>query len=193
MRSKLLVVSLICGFAYTPAFAAELVTNGGFETGDLTAFTDSSDPLVAFVSTAAAHSGNYGYLNGNIGQDGTLSQRVQTQLGMTYNYSFYLESDGSTPNDITVKLGNTVLLAQTNTGAFGFKNFGGTVIADGNNDALSFAFRNDNGFFGLDDISLTTTGGPTPGIPEPASWALLAAGFGLTGVAARRRMRVVSC
>ena len=28
---------------------------------------------------------------------------------------------------------------------------------------------------------------PTPGVPEPASWALLISGFGLTGTALRRR------
>lgn len=193
MRNKLLVACFVGSLALDSALAVELVTNGGFETGDLTGFSDSSEPEFAFVSTTAAHTGNYGYLNGNVGQDGTLTQRVATQLGMTYRYSFYLESDGATPNDVIVKLGNTVLLTQTNTGAFAYRNFSGTIIADGNNDALTFAFRNDNGFFGLDDVSLTSNAGPLPGVPEPASWALLATGFGLTGVAARRRVRVVSC
>lgn len=32
----------------------------------------------------------------------------------------------------------------------------------------------------------------TPGMPEPATWALLIAGFGLAGAAARRRTRAVS-
>ena len=30
----------------------------------------------------------------------------------------------------------------------------------------------------------------TPGVPEPASWALMIAGFGLTGAAMRRRVKV---
>jgi hypothetical protein len=36
---------------------------------------------------------------------------------------------------------------------------------------------------GLDDVSLSVTGGA----PEPAAWALMIAGFGLTGAALRRR------
>jgi hypothetical protein len=36
---------------------------------------------------------------------------------------------------------------------------------------------------GLDNISITT------GVPEPASWAMLIAGFGLVGAVARRRQR----
>jgi hypothetical protein len=190
MRSVILAVMLA---AAVPAAATELVTNGGFETGDLTAFSDNSDTATSFVSSTAAHSGRFGYLNGNGGQDGVLAQTVATHLGATYTYSFWLESDGSTPNDFTVKLGNTVLLTQTNAVSFGYTNFSGTVVADANNDVLSFAFRNDNGAFGLDDISLTSVGGPGPGVHEPATGALFAAGFGLTGLATRRRSSIVRC
>lgn len=192
MKSRLFVALLTANVAIGPALAAELVANGGFETGDLTGFTDTSDPVTAFVSSTAAHTGNFGYLNSMVGRDGVLAQTVATQLGTTYTYSFFLENDGSTPNDVTVKLGSTVLLAQADAGASTYTNFSGTVVADANNDVFSFAFRNDNGAFGLDDISLMSNTGPAPGVPEPASWALLVTGFGLTGLATRRRARV-SC
>jgi hypothetical protein len=38
---------------------------------------------------------------------------------------------------------------------------------------------------GLDDISLTV-------IPEPTTWALMVAGFGMVGFAMRRRNRAVA-
>lgn len=37
-----------------------------------------------------------------------------------------------------------------------------------------------------------TTGEGTPGVPEPASWALMIAGFGLVGAAARRRAAITA-
>lgn len=52
----------------------------------------------------------------------------------------------------------------------------------------------DNEALGLDNILVNAAGNgppvilpPTGGVPEPASWALLITGFGLTGVAMRRR------
>jgi PEP-CTERM motif len=39
----------------------------------------------------------------------------------------------------------------------------------------------------VDDVVLTQVGGSAPGVPEPASWAMLIAGFGLTGAALRRQ------
>jgi PEP-CTERM motif len=45
-------------------------------------------------------------------------------------------------------------------------------------------------YFGIDGISFNVAPAPPPpvgGVPEPASWALLIAGFGLTGAAVRRR------
>jgi large repetitive protein len=47
--------------------------------------------------------------------------------------------------------------------------------------------------FGLDDISLTRRQEQhqtlQPGVPEPASWAMMVGGFGLIGAAMRRRQR----
>jgi hypothetical protein len=36
------------------------------------------------------------------------------------------------------------------------------------------------------------TGGAGPGVPEPASWALMIGGFGLAGAALRRRRSLVA-
>ena len=52
--------------------------------------------------------------------------------------------------------------------------------------------------FGLDGISFNVAPPPPPppppvgGVPEPATWAMLIAGFGLTGAASRRRRSIVA-
>ena len=50
------------------------------------------------------------------------------------------------------------------------------------------------GYAAFDNIVITADdiGGGVPGVPEPASWAMLIAGFGLTGAAMRRRRAVNS-
>jgi hypothetical protein len=44
----------------------------------------------------------------------------------------------------------------------------------------------------IDDVVLTQVGGAVGGVPEPASWAMLIAGFGLTGAAMRRKRAILA-
>ena len=53
-------------------------------------------------------------------------------------------------------------------------NFGGAGFQGGDDES-----------WGLDNFSLRAV--PPGGVPEPASWALMIAGFGLAGAALRRR------
>ncbi len=69
-----------------------------------------------------------------------------------------------------------------------FRRFGFSFTA-GNAGALSLEFRSaggDNIGAILDDVSISVTS-PTGAVPEPATWAMLIAGFGLVGFTARRR------
>jgi PEP-CTERM motif len=58
----------------------------------------------------------------------------------------------------------------------------------GNPFYIQIADNNDATYY--DNITLFAA--PTGGVPEPASWALMLGGFGLTGAAMRRRQRTVS-
>ena len=60
-----------------------------------------------------------------------------------------------------------------------------------NGTAKSINFGGTAGQTGFDNITFGSDT-PTPGIPEPASWAMLIAGFGLTGAIARRRRTAVT-
>lgn len=121
------------------------------------------------------------------------------------NTGFY---DLTTTFDLTGFIAGTAKI----TGSWGVDN-GGTILING--AATNFTllgvntqsfntlrnFTIDSGFVtGLNTLTLRVTnqGGPTAGrfdnlvlsadvVPEPASWAMLIAGFGLVGAAARRR------
>ncbi|OYQ25675.1 hypothetical protein CHU93_13160 [Sandarakinorhabdus cyanobacteriorum] len=61
-----------------------------------------------------------------------------------------------------------------------------TFVAVANNQNFSFIGRTDGPFGAvIDNVTITA-------VPEPKGWALLIMGFGLVGVAARRRLPVVS-
>ena len=46
---------------------------------------------------------------------------------------------------------------------------------------------NANGTFGLNTIAYAINGAPVGGVPEPATWGLMIAGFGGVGAVLRRR------
>jgi len=67
------------------------------------------------------------------------------------------------------------------------------ILADGNY-MIDFVF-NTNLFpskdIVIDQVYIIAGNPPVPGIPEPATWAMLITGFGLVGFAARRRQTAV--
>lgn len=83
----------------------------------------------------------------------------------------------------------------------GFEIFGGTVAFSGTvtlaaGEYIDIGVNNGGSFFGDSTVmSFTMTPAsyqPPTAVPEPASWAMLIAGFGLTGAAMRRRRRMVA-
>ena len=76
----------------------------------------------------------------------------------------------------------------TNDGFFGNGEVHGVLKFSGTFTSLSFTDSTEN-WHGL-TIGIDSVAGA--GIPEPASWALLIAGFGLTGAAMRRRRMAVA-
>jgi hypothetical protein len=60
-------------------------------------------------------------------------------------------------------------------------------------NTLSFVLHNEGGPEAFQVAGLTVTAAPLAGaVPEPASWALMLVGFGMTGAAVRRRSRAMT-
>jgi hypothetical protein len=204
------------------ASAAELVTNGGFEAigsgaqpegwGGLTYYTDGTHPgnvlLPGWTVDAGsvdltgtntvwgpAAAGQYS-LDINGWDAGTISQVLNTVIGRTYTVTFdYSRNAAGAPDPATadvsagghvvhVSAANDPLLFGTGghmlwqTGSFTFTGTGSDVIQ------LRATVPGNGGVF-FDNVSVS-------GAPEPASWALMIGGLGLTGATLRRRRVAVA-
>ncbi len=183
------VLALVAGCSMF-SFAGELVTNGGFETGDFTGWTLGGNcGSFCNVTTTHPHSGMYSAQLGPVGSDGTLSQTLSTVAGDTYTFSFWLSTlDNGTPNDFSAYFDGMQVLNFTNLavpGGLPYTNFVFDEVASSNSTVIQFDFRNDPSFWYLDDVSVT---GPSGGgtVPEPGSIALLGTGLLALGIAGRK-------
>jgi len=172
-----------------PAQAAELVTNGGFETGNFAGWTQGGNLGFQSVTGGAAHSGSFGAHLGPVGSPGTLSQLLNTVAGQTYTISFWLANEGNPPDSFTASFdGNPLLFSLSDSAPFGYQQF--SFIATGTAPTLlQFTFQQNPSFWDLDDISVQ---GPAGSVPEPATWAMMLLGFAGIGAAMRRRRKTTS-
>jgi hypothetical protein len=213
-----LAALLAAGLAPDDASATELIANGGFEApatasapgsygsyaypeGTLGGWTFQGAGLIDAVSATPWFGGNppQGYAGqqyGFVQSTGTLSQVFTADVAGVLALSWL---EGSRPfmyggccnGDQSYEVWlDTTLLGSFSTASgqdFLARSLDGPVLTAGSSYTLRFKglSTGDNTVF-LDNVSASIT--PTGAVPEPASWALFIAGFGLVGLAARRRV-----
>jgi hypothetical protein len=163
-----------------------LVTNGSFETGDFTGWDQFGDTSFTFVTTELAAGGPtdgdwhaaFGPLDPS---GGFIVQTIATIPGKRYTFSFDLANLGGTPNAFGAIWDGSFVALAGDLPAFDYGSFSIPVTASGTATLIGFGFYNEPSFFLLDNVSVTGV------IPEPATWAMMIAGFGLVGSALRRR------
>jgi hypothetical protein len=178
-------------FGATQASAAELVQNGGFETGNFAGWTQSGNTGSTTVSSLAGNASTFGARLGPVGSIGTLTQMLNTVANQTYTISFDLRNlRADAFNSFQVLFGGVQIYA---SGAGGFPasylTFNGfTGTSTGAQTALVFNFRQDPSYYLLDNVSVQGLAA----VPEPATWMMLLLGFGMVGSVMRSRRRRVS-
>lgn len=179
-RLAFLTVALCGLFIAVQTKADNLVSNPGFETGDFNGWTLSGagvpDDSGFFygVDGLDPHSGALAAYFGPVGGILNVTQTLATTPGATYTVSFWLDQSVDTPapyvNSFAISFGGATLFTATDAPGSSYSPYVFTSTAASSSTDLAFAFRNDTGFFSLDDVSVTSA---SAAVPEPATAFLL--------------------
>jgi hypothetical protein len=170
-------VPFVCvlGFVLASPARADLVVNGGFETGTLSGWTVGGNINGTRVHRDLVHTGAYGFETAARLETGFLTQSIATIPGATYSFSFWLKNTRGGDNQFTALWdGATVfhavnLATSTLVNGTYFSQYTFQLPAADSSTEIRFVYMNGGGFFGLDDVSVQLHSLP---VPEPADLAL---------------------
>ena len=203
-KKLLLVASAAAGIALSAAPAqASLITNGSFETGNLSGWTSTYGSLNPFGTTyGSGMDGTYWAWLAGFETPITLSQTVSgLTVGTNYALTFIMASEFTHADQVSVSVGGPATLftapAYTVGGPLGAfwdnwvsQTYNFTATSASQTISFSTVGLNVGGYdVGIDKVSLSAISG---GVPEPTTWALMLMGFGGLGLALRQRRTAVA-
>src|SRR3954470_5353836 len=149
IKSIAMATAFVCMCAI-PAFSQNLVTNGGFEAGNFSGWTQFGDTTSTGVCTDgdptvdcsgfAPHSGDWMGSFGAVFTQGGVYQTLATSPGTNYLISFYLSNGEHTPNSYSIDFGGVTLVSGNDTGYLHWQFYQFTEMATSSSTTLSFAF-----------------------------------------------------
>jgi hypothetical protein len=193
IKTYILILVLITTTMMSVA-EANLISNGGFETGDFTDWNQFGNIALNGVDNQTPQSGTYGAYFGPEAQTGGIEQSFATVIGEVYNLDFWLqnEADASSgdvmPNsfDVSVIGSATISLRSlTDAAAFSYTHLAESFTADSVTTTLRFTFRHDPYVWDLDDVSVLARS--VSDVPEPGALTLLGMGLLVLPMSLRNR------
>lgn len=186
MIKSVIIAAFAAIVAIAPAQAQNLVTNGSFETGDFTGWTQVDDTsftgVDGVVEGVGPPEGEFQAFFGPLDPGGGgILQDLKTVAGGRYEVTFSLAHLGGTPNAFRLFWDGGFVSIDFDLPPFEYTNFTRTLTASGTTTTLGFNFYSEPSFYLLDAVSAESI------VPEPATWGLMIVGFGLTGAVMRRR------
>jgi len=147
---------------FSALIGTNMVSNGGFETGDLTAWTLSgntnsiSSSISVRNTSTYIHSGSYGLRAQVSSPMGYLAQNLPTVPGQTYQLSFWFISSSASSGQQFQATWNGTNVYSTSSPPTSWTNQKFIVTATSTNTQLQFGFlTGSTPRFGFDDISVT--------------------------------------
>lgn len=186
IKSAALFVSLLIISAIGSVSArADLIVNGGFETGDFTGWSLDHEAFPFSVGTEPSypvHGGSYAaQIAGFENDQNVLSQAIAgSSAGQNYTLSFWFLQANPEPNGLAVQWNGNTIYSEANSG-HGYQFYSFAVVGTGS-DTVSFFAYNNPSFAYLDDVKLDVSA-----VPEPSTWAMMIFGFLSVGYMTYRR------
>jgi hypothetical protein len=179
------------------AVVANLLVNGSFETGDLTGWTASSSYELYVCSGSSgvcigdpvgevtgAEAGSYYLADGYPSSLATISQGFADQLGVSYQVTGWMASDGGSPSGFTLSVGGVVFGTENPVQTQDWTEFSGLFVGTGF-DTLTIATQNGPHFNFFDDFNVIPA-------PEAPGWAMMLVGLGSLGLVRLRACKATA-
>jgi len=150
---------------------ASTITNGGFESGDLTGWACDGADYCESRQSSFSHSGSYYMIGFDNDGFGTLSQTLSTIIGTTYNVDFWSFSNSSSDaNILRYSVNGDTPSSVFRTLDWSLTSF--SFLADNISTTLEFLFETDDGTrtWHIDDVSVNSVSA----VPVPAALFMFA-------------------